>query len=126
MNFKSFSRSLEQFFHTVGQNNFGNKIPEEKCKNLYIMHVSISSFDNTLTKIGEQRIDLIFVNLKFKINMRRQSFQKKNNQRNIVYSKNVWELHRKNKQNPPKIENKTVISLACNSKIEKIFLNLAN
>ena len=26
-NFKSFSRSLEQFFLAVGQNNFGNKIP---------------------------------------------------------------------------------------------------
>ena len=26
-NFKSFSRSLEQLFLTVGQNNFGNKIP---------------------------------------------------------------------------------------------------
>ena len=26
-NFKSFSRSLDQFFLTVGQNNFGNKIP---------------------------------------------------------------------------------------------------
>ena len=26
-NFKSFSRLLEQFFLTVGQNNFGNKIP---------------------------------------------------------------------------------------------------
>ena len=26
-NFKSFSWSLEQFFLTVGQNNFGNKIP---------------------------------------------------------------------------------------------------
>ena len=26
-NFKRFSRSLEQFFLTVGQNNFGNKIP---------------------------------------------------------------------------------------------------
>ena len=26
-NFKSFSRSLEQFFLTVSQNNFGNKIP---------------------------------------------------------------------------------------------------
>ena len=25
-NFKSFSRSLEQFFLTVAQNNFGNKI----------------------------------------------------------------------------------------------------
>ena len=26
-NFRSFSRSLEQFFLTVGRNNFGNKIP---------------------------------------------------------------------------------------------------
>ena len=26
-NFKSFSQSLDQFFLTVGQNNFGNKIP---------------------------------------------------------------------------------------------------
>ena len=26
-NFKNFSRSLEQFFLTVGQNNFGDKIP---------------------------------------------------------------------------------------------------
>ncbi len=26
-NFKSFSQSLEQFFLTVGPNNFGNKIP---------------------------------------------------------------------------------------------------
>ena len=26
-NFKSFSRSLEHFFLTVGQNNFGSKIP---------------------------------------------------------------------------------------------------
>ena len=29
-NFKSFSRSLEQFFLTVGQTNFGNKIPFAK------------------------------------------------------------------------------------------------
>ena len=27
LNFKSFSRSVEQFFLTLGQNNFGNKIP---------------------------------------------------------------------------------------------------
>ena len=27
LEFKSFSRSLDQFFLTVGQNNFGNKIP---------------------------------------------------------------------------------------------------
>ena len=40
-NFKSFSRSLEQFFLTVRQNNFGNKIPihysATKCKkNLHL------------------------------------------------------------------------------------------
>ena len=32
-NFKSFSRSLEQFFLTVGQNNFGNKIPFQSGQN---------------------------------------------------------------------------------------------
>ena len=31
-NFKSFSPSLEHFFLTVGQNNFGNKIPLLKLK----------------------------------------------------------------------------------------------
>ena len=37
-NFKSFSRSLEHFFLTVGRNNFGNKIPlsKERCKNTRI------------------------------------------------------------------------------------------
>ena len=34
-NFKFFSRSLEHFFLTVGQNNFGNKIPFlYKCESL--------------------------------------------------------------------------------------------
>ena len=33
-NFQSFSQSLEQFFLTVGQNNFGNKIPFFKINNL--------------------------------------------------------------------------------------------
>ena len=31
-NIKNFSRSLEQFFHTVGHNNFGNKIPIQNTK----------------------------------------------------------------------------------------------
>ena len=31
-NFKSFSRSLEHFFLTVGRTNFGNKIPLISCK----------------------------------------------------------------------------------------------
>ena len=35
-NFKSFSRSLDQFFLTVGQNNFGNKIPVFKLSLRYL------------------------------------------------------------------------------------------
>ena len=41
-NFKSFSRSLEQFFLTVGQNKFGNKIPrscEKWFRNLGFSHM---------------------------------------------------------------------------------------
>ena len=34
-NFKSFSRSLEQFFLTVGHNNFGNKIPFQNFYHFY-------------------------------------------------------------------------------------------
>jgi hypothetical protein len=34
--FKSFSRSLEQFFLTVGQNNFGNKIPFLKLCPIFV------------------------------------------------------------------------------------------
>ena len=44
LNFKSSSGSLEQFFLTVGQNNFGNKKPdfsvilvEKKTKNVYLL-----------------------------------------------------------------------------------------
>ena len=33
-NFNSFSQSLQQFFLTVGQKNFGNKIPFSNCFNL--------------------------------------------------------------------------------------------
>ena len=46
-NFKSFSQSLEQFFLTVGQNNFGNKRPftsEEKERH------PIPNFAVTLSK----------------------------------------------------------------------------
>ena len=40
-NFKSFSRSLEQFFLTVGQNNFGNKIPLlKKEQNAHLQFLS--------------------------------------------------------------------------------------
>ena len=41
-NFKSFFRSLEQFFLTVGQNNFGNKIPFPyapfSCSQIHKLH----------------------------------------------------------------------------------------
>ena len=36
-NFKSFSQSLEQFFLTVAQNNFGNKITLLKSQNIIIL-----------------------------------------------------------------------------------------
>ena len=57
-NFKSFSRSLEQFFLTVGQNNFDNKIPflkflnkiEGKSNTLKVTHVAL----NTLSMNGRQ------------------------------------------------------------------------
>ena len=38
-NFKIFSWWLEQFFLTVGQNNFGNKIPFSLLKYLIFMHI---------------------------------------------------------------------------------------
>ena len=38
-NFKSFSQSQEQFFLTVGQNNFGNKIPFLHGKILHILQI---------------------------------------------------------------------------------------
>jgi hypothetical protein len=54
-NFKSFSRSVEQFFLTVGKNNYGNKIPGLKF--------SVSSVFSTLFILGTdilQYIDKIF------------------------------------------------------------------
>jgi len=56
-NFKSFSQSLEQFFLTVGQNNFGNKIPnlQEKLeKPLSSNHFSKVSLSKSWDKIGIQ------------------------------------------------------------------------
>ena len=54
LNFKSFSRSLEQFFLTVGQNNFGNKIPfftkNVNCfQSLFISSKLRDGFDKDLT-----------------------------------------------------------------------------
>ena len=44
-NFKSFSRSLEQFFLAVGRNNFGNKVPFLKNKrNLHIVDISTTTY----------------------------------------------------------------------------------
>ena len=44
-NFKSYFLSLAQFFHTVGQNNFGNKIPFQTCGDIFsnVEHWSIVS-----------------------------------------------------------------------------------
>ena len=49
LNFKSFFLSLEHFFLTVGQNNFGNKIPFLLKKTYVIssvLHFLLLSFDN--------------------------------------------------------------------------------
>ena len=43
-NFKSFSQSLEQFFLTVGQNNFGNKIPVPEWAMQHVMQSSGTLF----------------------------------------------------------------------------------
>ena len=40
-NFKRFSQSLEQFFLTVGQSNFGNKIPFSNCANKYLLFFAV-------------------------------------------------------------------------------------
>ena len=50
LNFNSFSRSVEQFFLTVGQNNFGNKIPK------FLMY--IQQFHNILKKKRQMTIDI--------------------------------------------------------------------
>ena len=67
-NFKSFSRSLEHFFLTVGPNNFGNKIPlfsffqsdlnvsglqslEKPCLTLYVRLFSIFCTSSRHTEI---------------------------------------------------------------------------
>ena len=49
-NFKSFSQSLKQFFLTVGQNNFGNKIPFGKFVN-YLLPLF---FVHTVDKMEER------------------------------------------------------------------------
>ena len=57
LNFKSFSRSLEQFFLPVGQNNFGNKILLLPPKNLpnfafsttiFLAQLCFNNFNNGL------------------------------------------------------------------------------
>ena len=56
-NIKTFSRSLEQFFLTVGRNNFGNNIPKLSKENRI-----------TITKdINSQKIYLLMYQKKFKL-----------------------------------------------------------
>ena len=68
-NFKSFSRSLEQFFLTVGQNNFSNKIPfisTQSHKNLIQEELSLSQESNISTvseDFPEESISSIMANL---------------------------------------------------------------
>ena len=52
-NFKIFSRSLEQFFLTVGQNNFGIKIPFFKhCNQVFLHFQELSLANTTLNDYG--------------------------------------------------------------------------
>ena len=52
-NFKSFSRSLEQFFLTLGQNNFGNKIPLPFSLCILFQNDKVFFKENIETKIGQ-------------------------------------------------------------------------
>ena len=64
-NFKSFSRSLEQLFLTVGQNNFGNKIPFPKFaeslivnSSNWLIHKHIHRVNETANcKIGTSKLE---------------------------------------------------------------------
>jgi hypothetical protein len=52
LDFKSFSQSQEQFFLTVGQNNFGNKVPHIKLSSVpgpVIQGNGRLSFEDNLT-----------------------------------------------------------------------------
>ena len=60
-NFKSFSRSLELFFLTVGQNNFSNKIPFPSQQNLssQVFHLKLF-WPRHPTKVSKEPISLQF------------------------------------------------------------------
>ena len=63
--FKSFSRSLEQFFLTVGQNNFGNKIPFF-IRAQWCCHQKKVGFSNFSERIILKKIQSFRGNLKLK------------------------------------------------------------
>ena len=54
LNFKRFSRSLEHFFLTVGQNNFGNKIPFISCKThlVFVLCQSTKTLKDAILNLG--------------------------------------------------------------------------
>ena len=68
-NFKKISRSLEQFFLTVGQNNFGNKIPMFARKNFcldetntYLLFYQPLEADNYLGNKRRNFVQLLYRN----------------------------------------------------------------
>ena len=90
-NFKSFSRSLEQFFHTVGQNNFGNKIPFIfinffslfRCNRLTELNLANTSITNNSVGIiieylkhSLKKIDFTYTNIHFSAFLPLQSMPK--------------------------------------------------
>ena len=56
LNFKSFTQSLEQFFLTVGQNNFGNKIPDHTCHDWKKMFSQWTSLHAHYSKVHGKKI----------------------------------------------------------------------
>ena len=73
---KVFSRSLEQFFPTVSQNNFGNKIPILLQKKLFqpIVWRDGSTFGQMLEEEVFLRLSILETGLGWFINFKRQYF----------------------------------------------------
>ena len=76
-NFKRFSRSLEIFFITVGQNNFGNKIPF--LTSLVCVYVCGKNTYANSKNLHQENLscDIIFIQCKLcneKINSKHQNF----------------------------------------------------
>ena len=59
-NFNSFSRSLEQFFITVGQDNFGNKIPLKLGLNWNLLDLNVFSVPYFISSNENESKSILF------------------------------------------------------------------